>query len=186
MVIAWAPHWEKKEKKIGVVEKKKIGEPSEPRGILAEGERSARSDGRYIFFLIWSCFLPFSPTAESGLRPYCYDWLQTWRNKKKKLESSEAYLLKLGSWAFEVIYIFYKNTVWNLICQWPVFDYYVILLGYLFLQITWKSKTTECIMVVIFIKTKLFFKRFCFSSPFYQSLHLVPEVFFWRALGCIG
>ena len=41
-------------------------------------------------------------------------------------------------------------------------------------------------MVVIFIKTKLFFKRFCLSSPFYQSLHLVPEVFCSRAVGCIG
>lgn len=41
-------------------------------------------------------------------------------------------------------------------------------------------------MVVIFIKTKLFFKRFRLSSPFYQSLPLVPEVFCWRAVECIG
>ena len=34
-----------------------------------------------------------------------------------KLESSKAYLLKLGKnllWDFEVIYIFRKNAVWNI------------------------------------------------------------------------
>ena len=45
-----------------------------------------------------------------------------------KLESSEAYLLKLGknlSWDFEVIYIFRKNAVLN-ICRYPK--------GFLYLQ----------------------------------------------------
>ena len=117
MVIAWAPRWEKKEKKIGVVEKK-IGKPSEPRGILAEGERSARSDGRYIFFLIWSCFLfAFFPHCGGLVSGHMATTDFKLGEIKKKLESSEAYLLNLGSWAFEVIYIFCKNTVWNLICQ---------------------------------------------------------------------
>ena len=73
MVIAWAPRWEKKEKKIGVAEKK-IGEPSEPRDILAEGSARLALMAVIYFFLFDPVFcLPFSPTAESGLRPYGYD-----------------------------------------------------------------------------------------------------------------
>ena len=47
MVLAWAPRWEKKEKKIG--------ERSDPRGILAGGDRSARD----IFFLFDPVFCLF-------------------------------------------------------------------------------------------------------------------------------
>ena len=53
LLIAWdqAPHWGKKEKKIGVGEKKKIGERSEAQGSLGKGKGGPH-------------FLPFSPTAE--------------------------------------------------------------------------------------------------------------------------
>ena len=64
MVIAWAPRWEKKEKKIRMVEKK-IGQRSGPRGILEGGDRSARD----IFFLFDPVFCLF-PQLQS-LVPSC-------------------------------------------------------------------------------------------------------------------
>ena len=60
-MIAWAPRWEKKEKKID--------ERSEPRGILAGRDRSPI----YIFFLFDPVFCLFGPTAEPGPRLYGYD-----------------------------------------------------------------------------------------------------------------
>ena len=63
-MTAWdqAPHCEKKEKKIGVGEKKKIGERSEPRGSLALG--SLRSP--IIFLFDRAPFFAISPTTEPG------------------------------------------------------------------------------------------------------------------------
>ena len=100
MVLAWAPRWEKKEKKIG--------ERSDPRGILAGGDRSARD----IFFLFDPVFCLF-PQLRSLVPGYMVT-IDFKVGEIKKLESSEAYLLNLGknlSWAFEVIYIFCKNAV---------------------------------------------------------------------------
>ena len=44
MRLAWdqVPHWGKRRKKIGVGEKKKIGERSEPRGSLERGKGGGR------------------------------------------------------------------------------------------------------------------------------------------------
>ena len=55
MVIAWGPRWEKKEKKID--------ERSEPRGILAGRDRSARFARRYIYFSYLILFFAFFPNC---------------------------------------------------------------------------------------------------------------------------
>ena len=174
MVIAWAPRWEKKEKKSA---SEAIREVFWPEGTT----RLAI----YFFYLI--LFFVFFPNCGAWSQAI---WLRLTSNLEKQKNTRELWGLfaafreksVVGFWSYlhflwKLQFEIYVN-IWNLSETFlyllvTFFGYYVILLGYLFLQITWWYLS----------KPSSFFKRFHLKFPFLSESTQGTRFFF---LACSG